>query len=81
MATEVAVKLNDAQSTENAKNVQVNGFNDHKAVNGIDQNGKETKGEKENDDQEFVLIQDTGFTVKIVIPGMDPIDLPVSIFF
>lgn len=78
MASEVVVKWNDAQSTENAKNVQVNGFNDHKAVNGIDQNGKDTKGEKENDDQEFVLIQDTGFTVKIVIPGMDPIDLPVS---
>lgn len=39
------------------------------------QSRKESKGEKENDYQEFVLIQDIGFMLKIVIPRMTVIDL------
>ena len=44
---------------------------------GDDAQGKdETKsGEKEGD---VVLIQDTAFTIKVQVPGMDPFELPVS---
>ena len=39
------------------------------------------EGEKEEgkNEQEIVLIQDTGFTVQLSIPGMENIELPVSI--
>ncbi|XP_060085603.1 clustered mitochondria protein homolog [Ylistrum balloti] len=36
------------------------------------------KGDKKCDDQEVVLIQDTGFVVKLSIPGGEDFDLPVS---
>ena len=32
----------------------------------------------EDKDQEVVLIQDTGFNVKIIVPGIDEFELPVS---
>ncbi|KAK3085037.1 hypothetical protein FSP39_023311 [Pinctada imbricata] len=43
--------------------------------------GDSKEGEKEEDgknEQEIVLIQDTGFTVQLAVPGMDNIELPVS---
>ena len=40
---------------------------------------KEKEDEKEEDkDQEVVLIQDTGFNVKIIVPGIEDFELPVS---
>ncbi|XP_029648637.1 clustered mitochondria protein homolog [Octopus sinensis] len=37
-----------------------------------------TNENEKNNEQEIVLIQDTGFTVKIVCPGTEPFDLTVS---
>ena len=39
----------------------------------------ETKEGATTADQDVVLIQDTGFNIKIQAPGMDPFDLPVSL--
>ena len=39
---------------------------------------KEEEGDK---DQEVVLIQDTGFNVKIIVPGIEEFELPVSSSF
>ena len=41
----------------------------------------ETKEGATTADQDVVLIQDTGFNIKIQAPGMDPFDLPVSLSF
>ena len=38
---------------------------------------KEEEGEL-GDEQEVVIIQDTGFTIKIQTPGLDPFELPVN---
>ena len=45
-----------------------------------DKDGKKEgeKDEEEDKDQEVVLIQDTGFNVKIVVPGIEEFELPVS---
>jgi len=32
----------------------------------------------EDDGDEMIVIQDTGFNIKIAAPGMDAFDLPVS---
>ncbi|XP_026224731.1 clustered mitochondria protein homolog isoform X3 [Anabas testudineus] len=42
-----------------------------------DGNG-EADGEEESTEQEVIVIQDTGFTVKIQAPGTEPFDLQVS---
>ena len=39
---------------------------------------KEKEKEDKKDDQEIVLIQDLGFTVKIMSPGTEPFDIQVS---
>lgn len=39
---------------------------------------KEKEKEDKKDDQEIVLIQDLGFTVKIISPGTEPFDIQVS---
>ncbi|KAH3889427.1 hypothetical protein DPMN_013481, partial [Dreissena polymorpha] len=47
----------------------------------LDVTGETTKEEKEGDEnkeQEVVLIQDTGFNVKILCPGVEEFELPVS---
>lgn len=41
-----------------------------------DGNG-ETDGGEESNEQEVIVIQDTGFTVKIQAPGTEPFDLQV----
>lgn len=41
----------------------------------------ETDGGEESNDQEVIVIQDTGFTVKIQAPGTEPFDLQVRIAF
>ncbi|KAM3615340.1 uncharacterized protein V6R79_000642 [Siganus canaliculatus] len=38
----------------------------------------ETEGGEESNEQEVIVIQDTGFTVKIQAPGTEPFDLQVS---
>lgn len=37
----------------------------------------ETDGGEESNEQEVIVIQDTGFTVKIQAPGTEPFDLQV----
>lgn len=39
----------------------------------------EADGEEESNEQEVIVIQDTGFTVKIQAPGTEPFDLQVKI--
>lgn len=59
-------------------------------MNGEDAQGEEKTedGEKneegkdeENKEQEVVLIQDTGFNVTIVCPGVEEFELPVSLLY
>jgi len=38
----------------------------------------ETDASKAGDSSEVVVIQDTGFNISIVAPGVEPFDLPVS---
>jgi len=38
------------------------------------------KEEKSSSDQEFIFIHDTGFTVKIAAPGLEPFDIQVIFF-
>lgn len=38
---------------------------------------KEKKSEEVDKDKEVLLIQDTGFNIKIVAPNLEPFDLPV----
>lgn len=45
-----------------------------------DGNG-EVDGGEESNEQEVIVIQDTGFTVKIQAPGTEPFDLQVEISF
>ena len=40
---------------------------------------KKEDGGSNADTQEVVLIQDTGFTIQIVCPGIEPFELPVSV--
>lgn len=39
----------------------------------------EADGGEESNEQEVIVIQDTGFTVKIQAPGTEPFDLQVRI--
>ncbi|KAK6191420.1 hypothetical protein SNE40_003114 [Patella caerulea] len=47
-------------------------------VNGEDENQKMEEDEDKKDLQEIVLIQDTGFTIKIIAPNVETFELPVS---
>ena len=50
------------------------------STEGAEKNGAEEGEEKgaEDKEQEVVLIQDTGFNITIVVPGLDEFELPVS---
>ena len=56
---------------------------DRQNVESLEKKGEEN-GEKENSegdaDKEVLLIQDTGFNVKIAAPNLDVFELPVSKF-
>ncbi|KAK2847177.1 hypothetical protein Q5P01_010176 [Channa striata] len=63
-----------------ADTAMVNGDGAHEhmeAESKQDGNG-EADGEEESNEQEVIVIQDTGFTVKIQAPGTEPFDLQVS---
>ncbi|XP_059186967.1 clustered mitochondria protein homolog isoform X2 [Centropristis striata] len=64
-----------------ADTAMVNGDGAHErteeAESKQDGNG-ETDGGEESNEQEVIVIQDTGFTVKIQAPGTEPFDLQVS---
>lgn len=65
-----------------ADTAMVNGGGAHEhteeAESKHDGNG-EADGEEESNEQEVIVIQDTGFTVKIQAPGTEPFDLQVRI--
>lgn len=60
--------------------VNGNGNHEHSDEAEAKQDGAdETDGGEESNDQEVIVIQDTGFTVKIQAPGTEPFDLQVRI--
>lgn len=60
--------------------VNGNGNHEHSDEAEAKQDGTdETDGGEESSDQEVIVIQDTGFTVKIQAPGTEPFDLQVKI--
>lgn len=62
--------------------VNGNGNHEHSDEAEAKQDGTdETDGGEESNDQEVIVIQDTGFTVKIQAPGTEPFDLQVRIAF
>ena len=66
--TETAI-TKDEQNTEKKEK---NGEKEEEKDDSKDEDKDEDK------DQEVVLIQDTGFNVKIIVPGIDEFELPVS---
>lgn len=65
-----------------AGTAMVNGDGAHEHVEEAEskQDGNsEADGEEESNEQEVIVIQDTGFTVKIQAPGTEPFDLQVKI--
>lgn len=60
--------------------VNGNGNHEHTEEAEAKQDGNgETDGGEESNEQEVIVIQDTGFTVKIQAPGTEPFDLQVRI--
>uniref|UniRef100_A0A7N8XT16 Clustered mitochondria protein homolog n=2 Tax=Mastacembelus armatus TaxID=205130 RepID=A0A7N8XT16_9TELE len=65
----------------NADKAMVNGdgAHEHTGEAELKQHGNgEADAEEESNEQEVIVIQDTGFTVKIQAPGTEPFDLQVS---
>lgn len=65
-----------------ADTAMVNGDRAHEHTEETDskQDGNgEADGGEESNEQEVIVIQDTGFTVKIQAPGTEPFDLQVRI--
>lgn len=71
----------DQKSPESSAEMTVENAADGKQ-NLLEADSKEEKEERDHgddgNDQEVIVIQDTGFTVKIHAPGIDPFDLQVS---
>lgn len=69
-----------ASSGHSADTAMVNGDGAHEhneeAESKQDGNGEA----EESNEQEVIVIQDTGFTVKIQAPGTEPFDLQVKIY-
>ncbi|XP_026185619.1 clustered mitochondria protein homolog isoform X3 [Mastacembelus armatus] len=68
-------------SGHNADKAMVNGdgAHEHTGEAELKQHGNgEADAEEESNEQEVIVIQDTGFTVKIQAPGTEPFDLQVS---
>lgn len=65
-----------------ADTAMVNGDGAHEhteeAESKQDRNGEAADGGEESNEQEVIVIQDTGFTVKVQAPGTEPFDLQVS---
>ena len=73
-------EVSDEENREKEQNGVVNGEKGEKdGEKEKSEDKEEEKEEKEEDkDQEVVLIQDTGFNVKIIVPGIEDFELPVS---
>lgn len=70
---------NNNANEKKGKELATNGV--HKGKKGKKSGEEEGEGEEEStkkDEQEVVFIQDMGFTVKIVSPGIEPFDIQVS---
>lgn len=87
--SELAIKLNgETNGTVQKKNGFIEeDIDDDSNFNKINSKSTETKMEdkklenkivEENKEQEYVFIQDTGFTVKMIVPGLEPFDIQVS---
>ncbi|MEQ2219951.1 hypothetical protein ILYODFUR_000375 [Ilyodon furcidens] len=62
-----------------ADTAMVNGDGAHTEDGGLKQDGNsEADGGEDSSEQEVIVIQDTGFTIKIQAPGTEPFDLQVS---
>lgn len=62
--------------------VNGDGAHEHTEEAELKQDGNgEVDGGDESNEQEVIVIQDTGFTVKIQAPGTEPFDLQVGISF
>lgn len=60
--------------------VNGDGAHEHAEEPESKQNGNaDVDGGEESNEQEVIVIQDTGFTVKIQAPGTEPFDLQVQI--
>lgn len=83
-AAESGDKLSVSKSQESkgsGLNSVISGHNDSEeniVEKGEVEATKEKEKEDKKDDQEIVLIQDLGFTVKILSPGTEPFDIQVS---
>lgn len=65
-----------------ADTAMVNGDGAHEHTGEADSKrdgSSETDGGEDSNEQEVIVIQDTGFTVKIQAPGTEPFDLQVRI--
>lgn len=72
-------KKEDEAVTNNNAPGKVNGEGDSKIVNGEKdrESSPSEDGDEKKRDAEVVFIQDLGFTVKIVSPGAEPLDIQV----
>lgn len=78
---DVCVSAGAGYSADTAM-VNGNGNHEHTEEGEAKQDGNgETDGGEESNEQEVIVIQDTGFTVKIQAPGTEPFDLQVRIDF
>ena len=66
------------KSSENCVISGQNGSEENIVEKGEVEATKEKEKDDKKDDQEIVLIQDLGFTVKIMSPGTEPFDIQVS---
>ncbi|XP_022252405.1 clustered mitochondria protein homolog [Limulus polyphemus] len=67
----------DNSPTHSVAKLSMNLKNPEKDKNGDTQKDKSSILEG-NQDQEFVFLQDMGFTVKLAVPGLEPFDIQVS---
>ncbi|XP_043910351.1 clustered mitochondria protein homolog isoform X2 [Protopterus annectens] len=73
-----AAKKKDQKSQDRSAEMAVENAEDGKH-NSCEADAKEEKDQEDDgSDQEVIVIQDTGFTVKVHAPGIDPFDLQVS---
>lgn len=71
----------DETVTNNNEPDKLNGVGDSKIVNGEKdrESSPSEDGDEKKRDSEVVFIQDLGFTVKIVSPGAEPLDIQVHL--
>ena len=72
---------NPCSSSDGASGADSEGTPETNAASEDEEKGsQEAKKEKEEETRDVLLIQDTGFNIKIDAPGIEPFDLPVSIY-